>query len=172
MALQLRRKVLETVLCFVRDDQNRYLFLFRGKKEGDVHVGKYNAPGGKIEPGESPQEAMYREVLEETGLRVTRYKRLGFLAFPGFHEDNAGEPVDESVHVFLVTGYEGEQLTECAEGTLEWIPAEWVLALPLWEGDRHFLPFVLEGRRFEGKLVYEKGKLAWWKIDPEPYEEN
>jgi 8-oxo-dGTP diphosphatase len=167
MALQLRRKVLETVLCFVRDDQDRFLFLYRGKKAGDVHQGKYNAPGGKIEPGESPLEAVFREVLEETGLRVTYCRRLGFLAFPGFHEDAEGGAVDESVHVFLVTGFEGDMLTECDEGVLEWVPAARVMELPLWEGDRHFLPFVIDERRFEGKLVYEKGKLVSWKIEAE-----
>lgn len=160
MAITIRRKVIETVLCFVRDDQNRFLFLF-------LRNGKYNAPGGKLEPGESPSEALFREVHEETGLHVTHYRRLGFLAFPGFHEDAAGEAVDESVHVFLVDGFEGDMLAECDEGVLEWVPAERVLELPLWEGDKHFTPYVIDGRRFEGKLVYERGKLVSWKIEPE-----
>ena len=156
----LQRRVLETVLCYVRDDQNRFLLMFRGKKAGDVHTGKYNAPGGKLEQGESPRDAMAREVLEETGLRVTKARRLGFLAFPGFHADNAGAPIDESVHVFLVTEWSGEVNPECSEGELEWVAANQVLALPLWEGDRAFLPFVIAGRQFEGVLHYEAGTLV------------
>lgn len=161
----LQRQVLETVLCFVRDHEGRFLFMARGKKPGDVHAGKYNAPGGKIEPGESPVEALRREVEEETGLRVTAYRRLGFLAFPGFHHDAAGLPVDESMHVFLVTGWEGRLVAECEEGELEWVAADDVLKLPLWEGDRLFIPYVVSARRFEGKLTYEHGKLTAWQIE-------
>ena len=163
----LRRQVLETVLCFVRDGAGRFLFMARGKKPGDVHAGKYNAPGGKIEPGESPVEALRREVEEETGLRVTGYRRLGFLAFPGFHHDPAGLPIDESMHVFLVTAWEGALKAECDEGELEWVPAEEILNLPLWEGDRLFIPYVIGERRFEGKLTYEHGQLTDWHLEAE-----
>ncbi len=154
--MQLRRRVLETVLCYVVDPDHRFLMMFRGKKEGDIHKGKYNAPGGKLEQGESPVDAMKREVFEETGLTVTAYRRLGFLAFPGFHQDEHGS-IDESTHVFLITEWQGEPPAECAEGTLEWVPADRLLSLPLWEGDRAFLPWVIEGRAFEGKLLYENG---------------
>ena len=162
--MELKRRVLETVLCYVRDPAGRFLFMSRGKKANDVHTGKYNAPGGKLEPGESPVDCMRREVFEETNLTVEAWQRLGFLAFPGFHDDPAG-PIDESVHVFLVTKTSGELRVEGPEGDLEWIPPEKVMALPLWEGDRQFLPYVLARKRFEGKLIYEKGKLVSWAIE-------
>ena len=158
--IELQRRVLETCLCYVVDDQERFLLMFRGKKTGDIHQGKYNAPGGKIEQGESPLDTLHREVFEETGLSVTRSRRLGFLAFPGFHRDARGNPVDESVHVFLVTGWTGALREDCPEGDLEWVAADRVLSLPLWEGDRVFLPFVIAGKRFEGKLTYDHGKLV------------
>lgn len=164
----LRRQVLETVLCFVRDPARRYLFLVRGKKPGDVHAGKYNAPGGKLEPGESPLEAMRREVREETGLAVTAYRRLGFLAFPGFHHDANGLPIDESMHVYVVTGWTGAPLATSDEGDLVWIPEADVLDLPLWEGDKRFLPLVFADRRFEGKLVYQEGRLVTCDLEAEP----
>ena len=34
-------------------------------------------PGGGIDPGESPTQALYREVMEETGWRISAPKRLG-----------------------------------------------------------------------------------------------
>ncbi len=152
------RAVLETVLCFVRDDQNRYLFLVRGKKPGDLHAGKYNAPGGKMEPGESPRETMLREVHEETGLTVERAVLLGHVAFPGFHTTESG-PMDESMHVFLVTQWSGTPFATSAEGDLEWVPADRMLSLPLWPGDLAFLPYVLRGEPFEGKITYVNGEL-------------
>jgi 8-oxo-dGTP diphosphatase len=132
-----------------------------------VHAGKYNAPGGKLEQGETPKQAMAREVLEETGLRVVKSRKLGFLAFPGFHGDGP-DVVDESMHVYLITAWEGELLPESEEGELVWVPADEVLSLPLWEGDKLYFPLVLQGRRFEGALFYRDGKLIRAEIEAEP----
>jgi 8-oxo-dGTP diphosphatase len=154
------RRVIETCLCFIRDDENRFLFMRRGKKTGDIHTGKFNAPGGKLEPSESPREAMLREVEEETGLHVTQARYVGNVDFPAFHKDANGQPVDENVHVFLVTGWSGVVRKECAEGDLEWIAGDRVMDLPLWEGDRAFFPLAMQGRHFHGRILYENGAFV------------
>ena len=51
--------------------------LHRNKKDGDVHRGKYNGLGGKLEPGESPEDCVTREVYEESGLRLLDPKLRG-----------------------------------------------------------------------------------------------
>ena len=49
-------------------------------------------------------------------------------------------------------------LPECWEGELRWIPADQVMDLPLWEGDRAFLPLLTSRREvFSLKLVYAPG---------------
>jgi ADP-ribose pyrophosphatase YjhB (NUDIX family) len=61
----------ERVVCagaVVRDDQGRLLVIRRGTHPS---LGTWSLPGGRVEPGESPAQAAAREVLEETGLRVT-----------------------------------------------------------------------------------------------------
>ncbi len=45
-------------------------FLIRQRPKGTVYAGYWEFPGGKCEPGESPEEATVRECLEETGLEV------------------------------------------------------------------------------------------------------
>ena len=61
--------------------------------------------------------------------------------------------------VYTAARFEGE-IGECPEGTLEWVDDAKILDLPLWEGDRVFLPW-LEGERFfSAKFVYRDGRLA------------
>ena len=60
--------VIEATICHVI--RGRRLLLKRANR--GISVGKWNAPGGKIEAGETPEECAQREVLEETGLSVSR----------------------------------------------------------------------------------------------------
>ena len=49
-------------------------------------------------------------------------------------------------------------LPECAEGVLQWVPMDRVMRLPLWEGDRVFLPLLQSGSPFFSmKLIYAPG---------------
>ena len=53
---------------------------------------------------------------------------------------------------------------ENAEGTLEWIAVARILELPLWEGDRFFLPLVFGAspRQFHGVMPYRDGRPVSW----------
>ncbi len=139
-------------LCYLRRE-GKTLMLFRNKKPQDIHEGKWNGVGGKFEPGETPETCARREILEECGLTAHTLVMKGFLTFPLFAK---GE--DWYVFVFLVTDFSGELITS-AEGHLEWIPNEKVLDLPLWPGDRHFLPFLDQPGLFSGRFEYVDGQL-------------
>ena len=69
-----------TTLCYIERD-GRYLMLHRTKKEKDINKDKYIGVGGHFEPGESPDECLKREVLEETGLTLTSYRARGIVTF-------------------------------------------------------------------------------------------
>lgn len=140
-------------LCYVRSS-GKTLMLHRNKKPGDVHRGKYNGLGGKLEPGESPDECVLREVLEEGGLSVLDARLRGVLTFPAFAK---GE--DWIVFVYTATRFTG-QPGECAEGALEWVKDADIASLNLWEGDRVFLPWLDGERFFSAKFVYRDGKLV------------
>ena len=146
-------KTIVATLCYVRSGE-RTLMLHRNKKPGDVHKGKWNGLGGKLEPGESPDECVVREIREESGLTLLDPKLRGVLTFPAF---KPGE--DWLVFVYTATRFEGE-LGECPEGDLEWVSGERLAALPLWEGDRIFLPWLEQPRFFSAKFVYREGRLA------------
>lgn len=140
-------------LCYLKGD-GKTLMVHRTKKENDMHMGKWNGLGGKLEPGETPEECAIREIYEESGLTVTKPLLKGILTFPGFANDE-----DWYAFVFVAPEFEGE-LIESPEGMLKWVDDEQLLDLNLWEGDRIFLPWLEGYRFFSGKFVYVDGQLT------------
>jgi 8-oxo-dGTP diphosphatase len=140
-------------LCYILQD-DRILMLHRIKKENDIHAGKWNGLGGKLDPPETPEECVMREVLEESGLTVPAPHLQGLITFPMFDGED-----DWYCYVYTATEFSGE-LIDSPEGELEWIPNSEVLDLNLWEGDRLFLQWILDGRFFSAKFVYVDGALT------------
>lgn len=77
------QRVVRYVAGFLFDDQ-RHVALIRKLAGPSCLLGKLNAIGGKIEPGEHPHEAMAREFAEETGLHVSDWIKVVVLSGPGF----------------------------------------------------------------------------------------
>nr|WP_317282990.1 8-oxo-dGTP diphosphatase [uncultured Sellimonas sp.] len=146
-------KVEMTTLGYI-EKNDAYLMLHRVKKKNDVNQDKWIGIGGKFEYGESPEECLKREALEETGLTVTSFRFRGILTFIC----DLQEP--EYICLYTIDGFEGE-IGECNEGTLEWIPKAEISNLNLWEGDRIFFRLFDENAPFFSlKLHYEKDKLT------------
>ena len=143
-------------------DRERVLLVHRNARDDDQHLGKYNGLGGKMEADEDVVACMQRELLEEAGITATEMTLRGTINWTGFGPN--GE--DWLGFVFLITAFEGEPFTENEEGTLDWHPVGSVLDLPMWEGDRHFLPLVFDGdaRAFHGYMPYDGGKPLSWEF--------
>lgn len=144
-------------LCYLRE-AGKTLMIHRNKRPDDFHLGKYNGLGGKLEPGETPEECAIREVREECGLKVRDPQFKGIITFPMFDGCD-----DWYVFVFEFRDFHGE-LKEPAEGALEWIDDQKLLDLPLWEGDRIFLPWLNQKKFFSAKFEYNNKKLVDWKV--------
>jgi 8-oxo-dGTP diphosphatase len=140
-------------LCYLRKD-GKTLMIHRVKKENDIHEGKWNGVGGKLDPQETPEECAIREVKEETGLTIRNPLLKGLLTFPKFLNDE-----DWYVFVYLMEDFDGE-LIDSDEGNLKWIDTDKMLDLNLWEGDRVFLPLLDRSDFFSGKFLYVDGKLV------------
>ena len=139
-----------TTLCYV-ENGGRWLMMHRVRKAVDENAGKWIGLGGHLRDGETPEECVRREVREEAGLELRNLRLRGILTF--ILPDWGNELT------FLYTAEADDTpLPDCAEGVLRWIPPEQVMDLPLWEGDRVFLP-MLRSRRdvFSLKLVYAPG---------------
>jgi 8-oxo-dGTP diphosphatase len=132
--------------------------LHRIKKQNDMHKGKWNGLGGKLEAGESPEECVIREVREESGLTISSPRLHGFITFPLFDGRE-----DWYVFVFSAVNFEGE-LRDSNEGVLKWIPDSKLFDLNLWEGDKTFIEWMLEEKFFSAKFNYKDGKLLDYSV--------
>ena len=143
-----------SVLCYIEKDE-KYLMLYRNKKKNDVNGGKWIGVGGKLEENESPDEALLREVKEETGLTLTSYRFRGIITFVSDTWEG------EYMYLYTADGFEGE-IIECDEGELSWIDKSSVLDLPTWAGDRVFLTRLLDNdpEPMFIKLTYEGDDLV------------
>ena len=147
-----------STLCYIErniEGKGQYLMLHRVKKENDCNRDKWIGVGGKFEDGESPEECVLRETLEETGLTLTDWRYRGIVTFVSDRWET------EYMHLFTATGWTG-RLHECDEGVLEWVSREQFRGLPQWEGDRIFLRLIEEDAPFFSlKLRYEGEHLAY-----------
>ncbi|TCO36898.1 NUDIX hydrolase [Dokdonella fugitiva] len=152
--------IVATLGYVLSPDRRRVLMIHRNTRPGDHHLGKYNGLGGKLDPHEDVLAGMRREIREEAGIECTAMELRGTISWPGFGRD--GE--DWLGFLFLVTAYEGTPLDANPEGTLEWVDIDQLGTLPMWEGDRHFLPLVFDGdaRPFHGVMPYESGRMVSW----------
>ncbi|MCQ2592615.1 MAG: 8-oxo-dGTP diphosphatase [Treponema sp.] len=150
---------LNTSLCYIEKD-NHYLMLHRVKKINDYNKDKWIGIGGKFEETESPFECVTREVLEETGLKITNCEYRGIVTFVSYEKES---PVfTEYMHLFWTDSFEGciENNDSCDEGILEWVPKDKMNDLPHWKGDEIFLDLLDKKVPFFSlKLVYNSGNL-------------
>jgi 8-oxo-dGTP diphosphatase len=116
-------------LCYLRDTKTRKtLMIHRTKKTNDYHEGKWNGLGGKIDPGESPEDCVKREVKEESGLTIHKPRMHGFITFPMF------DGVDDwYVFLFTADSFEGS-IIDSEEGDLKWVSDDMLTGLNLWGG--------------------------------------
>lgn len=112
-------------------------------------MGKLNGPGGKLEPGETPEAACRREVKEEVGIEIIQLEERGMIefVFPDGKDD-------QLCHIFVATEISGAPI-ETDEMKPEWFPID---ALPfdrMWEDDPHWLPSVLAGGRVNMRFNFD-----------------
>ena len=128
-----------------------------GKKLRGFGAGLWNGFGGKIEPEETEEEAMARELQEEAGLEAHLLERRARLLF-SFH--TMEELLD--VRVFRIVKYAGQPKTT-EEMRPEWFPFREIPYDNMWPDDRHWLPLFLNGKNFTAHFAFgdEKSLLHY-----------
>ena len=154
--------IIGTLGYVLSPDRGRVLLIH--KRRGQ-HEGKYNGLGGKLVSGEDVVAGMVREIREEAGIEVTSLRLRGTISWPGFGA--GGE--DWLGFIFVVDAFTGEP-TASDEGDLEWVDVDRLGDLPMWEGDRHFLPLLIDDSvgQFHGVMPYSGGRPVSWTVSVLP----
>lgn len=152
-----------TTLCYIEKDDS-YLMLHRVKKEKDINKDKWIGIGGHFETGESPDDCLLREALEETGLTLTSFLFRGIVTFL------CDDITDYHMCLYTADGFTGT-LKDCSEGTLEWVPKDKITDLNLWEGDLIFFRLLADNAPFFClKLRYINNVLQEAVLNGKPME--
>lgn len=140
-------------LMFVR----RGLEVLLIRKKRGLGAGKINAPGGRLEPGETPAECAAREVHEEVGVTVTAPRARGQLRFQFV------DGYSLHCHVFSADGCEGEAI-ETDEAVPLWTPLDAIPYAEMWADDVLWMPKMLAGYGFDGRFVFDGDRMAWHSL--------
>lgn len=151
--------VLATLAYIMSPEGQSVLMIHRNSRPDDIHYGKYNGLGGKLDPGEDVAEGVRREIREEAGIEAEKLTLRGTVSWPGFAN---GE--DWFAFIFRVDRWSGTPLIGNHEGTLEWVPISRLHELNLWDSDRLWIDMVFEQtpRMFHGVAPYADGKMISW----------
>ena len=138
----------EATLLFVVEPKR---VLLMHKKRG-LGAGKVNAPGGRLESGETPEQCAIREVQEELCVTPTGLSKRGELSFQFV------DGYSIFVHVFLANGHLGVP-AETDEARPRWTALDAIPYAEMWADDALWVPWLLEGRFFSGRFLFDGERM-------------
>ncbi|OGZ65360.1 MAG: hypothetical protein A3C50_03390 [Candidatus Staskawiczbacteria bacterium RIFCSPHIGHO2_02_FULL_43_16] len=141
----MNRKIL--TLCLVQKDGRVLL----GMKKRGFGMGKWNGFGGKVDAGETVEEAAKRELFEEAGISVVNIEKLGVLDFSwkGKEQDVL------EVNIFKATDFSGQPI-EGEEMKPRWFGINEIPFEKMWPDDKFWFPLFLENKKFIGKFIFDE----------------
>ncbi len=126
-----------------------------GLKKKKIGKGKWVAPGGKLEDGETLLECAVREVYEELALTVSA-ENLQYVARNEFFVDGDSEQ-DAMVHTYVARLFLGEPRESEELGTPTWFSIDNLPFERMWSSDSHWLLKALRGEKLHGRFYFTKG---------------
>lgn len=144
----LRKPVQQHVVTFLRQGNQVLL----GQRKKTFGKGKWVGIGGKVNPGETSENAAVREVLEETCVVILReVLPVGHLHFWFPHVDD--ESWNEDVIAYLAYTFEGDP-QETDEIVPRWFPLENLPYRDMWDDARYWIPHILLGQSVSGDFLF------------------
>lgn len=121
------------------------------KKRG-FGVGKLNGVGGKVEKGESIENALLRETREEVNVEIKEFEKVAVIDFY-FKDNSVNKDFNQKAHVFIAYKWEGEP-TESEEMAPQWVDINMLPLEKMWSDDRYWLPEILSGKKLMAWFLF------------------
>ena len=141
-------------LVFVIHDERVLLI----RKKRGLGAGKINGPGGRVEPGETPEACATRELREELGITPLNLVRLGE------HRFQFVDGYSTYVHVYRASDLRGTPI-ETDEATPIWVALDQIPFDEMWEDDRYWLPLVVAGKQFSGCWIFDGDRMLDYTLE-------
>lgn len=138
-------KKLLTLVVAIKEGQ-----VLLGMKKRGFGAGRWNGFGGKVEAGETLEAAAIRETEEEAAITLEALEASGVLTFQW-----VGKPEVLEVHVFKTTKWHNDP-SETEEMRPKWFSFEEIPYKDMWSDDPHWLPLLIEGKKFKGSFVFDE----------------
>ncbi|NKC03631.1 8-oxo-dGTP diphosphatase MutT [Ochrobactrum haematophilum] len=130
------RRILLVAACALVDSDGRVLLAQR--PEGKQLAGLWEFPGGKVEPGETPEETLIRELQEEIGI-TTKVACLAPLTFASHTYDD----FHLLMPLYVCRRFEG--IARGLEGqALKWVRPKDMRDYPMPPADEPLIPFLID----------------------------
>ncbi|MDO8335377.1 MAG: 8-oxo-dGTP diphosphatase [Candidatus Saccharibacteria bacterium] len=135
-----------TLLFLRRDDE----ILLAMKKRG-FGAGHWNGVGGKIDPGETVEQALVRETQEEIGVTPTNWQKIAEHDF--YMDTDTNEPWHMYVHAYIADTWKNDP-AESEEMAPKWFKISDIPFNNMWQDDPFWLPQALAGKKVFGTYTY------------------
>lgn len=133
------------VLCLVENPNTHQLLMVKNLR--GMNKGYHNFPGGKMDYGEDINQALLREVKEETGLTLLGAKFVGRIdVVPADVQKVRANTKDVQVYVFYSNRYEGKEKAADNEVELKWFDKDKIPLDLMRDNDKVWVPEVLKGK--------------------------
>lgn len=136
-----------TLLFLRRDDE----VLLAMKKRG-FGSDRWNGIGGKIDPGETEEQALIRECQEEIEVTPTVFEKVAYHDF--VMDNDSDQPWHMHVHTYIATVWDGEP-AETEEMAPQWFKLADIPYDQMWQDDIYWLPAVLAGQSLKTRFVFD-----------------
>jgi 8-oxo-dGTP diphosphatase/2-hydroxy-dATP diphosphatase len=124
-----------------------------GMKKRGFGEGKWNGFGGKLEAGETIEQAAIRELEEESGISVSTIEKIGILEFYFDGKDDFLE-----THIYIGKDISGTPV-ESEEMRPQWFDIDEIPFHSMWDDDSHWFPIFLKEEIFNGKFFFNDNNI-------------
>jgi 8-oxo-dGTP diphosphatase len=135
-------------LCYII----KYGKVLLSREKKGLAAGKWTGPGGKVEAGEKPEDAVGMRVYEKVKIVPENPKEVGILEFC----IGQANTTDEVVHVFIASEFDGVE-KETDKAAPKWFPINKIPYSEMWPSDEVWIPLLLQGKKFRGRFYYDEG---------------